>query len=509
MTRMVQLGLCVSCLFVRVHTAAADTRAYAIVVANNHSYDGKRAALRYADDDGVRYAELFGLVAAEVSLLSVLDGDTQARFPEMVARARPPSRAALLSELERVFARMRDDAAAGHRAVFYFVYSGHGEVTQEQEGYVHLLDATFSRGDLFEHVISASPAAVNHIIVDACNAYFLVAQRGTQASPAGDFAGLIRGLARRESLARYPNTGVVLATSSAAEVHEWGRIEAGVFSHELRSALTGAADANGDAAVDYDEAAAYIAAANGLLPDRRVRVDVLVRPPAQNLAEPLVHLPQRGARLVLPKAWGGRYSVEDDRGVRYADLNKTDEVEVRLVLVPRPHYYLRSVEGLAGVGRERRIEPVEEGTLIDLASAALDALPVALAARGSAHDAFDEYLFAVPFGPRFLAGFKQARLSDSHALVFDAAPPVVPALQRWSYGSLGVSVAAGASAVVFELLARSAAQSYRTSAGSGADLAALRERAESRHQASLVLGIVSAGATALAAGLYGATWLDD
>ena len=50
--------------------------------------------------------------------------------------------------------------------------------------------------------------------------------------------------------------GVVVATSSEAETHEWSRFDGGVFSHELRSGLLGSADLDGDGQVRYDEIAA-------------------------------------------------------------------------------------------------------------------------------------------------------------------------------------------------------------------------------------------------------------
>src|SRR5206468_464674 len=124
------------------------------------------------------------------------------------------------------FSEARRDAEAGRRVVFYFIFSGHGDVSADGIGYVHLLDGPWTRSDLFEEVLARSPAAVNHVIIDACNAYYLVARRGGQAAPAGDNSLLVRDFLNREHLAAFPNTGVLLSTSRAAEVHEWGRIEA-------------------------------------------------------------------------------------------------------------------------------------------------------------------------------------------------------------------------------------------------------------------------------------------
>ena len=64
---------------------------YALIVANNASLSEARAPLRFADDDGARYAELFGVIAEEVRLYSVFDAETQRTFPDQTDRAVPPS----------------------------------------------------------------------------------------------------------------------------------------------------------------------------------------------------------------------------------------------------------------------------------------------------------------------------------------------------------------------------------------------------------------------------------
>lgn len=476
---------------------AAPAKTYALIVANNTSLMASRPALQFADDDGVRYAELFGLEADSVKLYTVLDRDTQGLYPELAAETEPPRKAAVLDGARSLFAAMRADVVAGIRVVFYFVFSGHGDVGEDGEGYVHFLDAPFSRRDLFEQVVAASPATVNHLIIDACNAYFMVAARGAQARPAGDYSSLIRELVGKQQLAAYPNTGVILSTSSAAEVHEWGRIEAGIFSHELRSALAGAADANGDGQIDYGEVAAFIAAANGALPDPKTRLTVFAAAPAQNLAEPVFAAPGRGARLEVPKAWAGRYYLEDDRGRRFADFNKQHQTPLALTLVPRPHYFLRSD------AVEYRVDPAADGSVI--AAGSLAGRSPTLAARGSANDAFERYLFAIPFGPEFVTGFRQAQLSAtlSPAVVEVMVPG--SALRPWRYGTLAAGGTLAVASGVLELWARVAAADYRDAAGSPDQLADKRARAEAMHTLAMLSGGVSVISLGAAAVL---SWLD-
>lgn len=476
---------------------AARTKTYAVVVANNLSFNGKQSALRFADDDGVRYAELFSLSAERTELFSVLDADTQRLYPEMVSRATPPRRADVLAGLSSVFEDIRRDVDAGYRVVFYFVFSGHGEVTADNEGFVHLLDGPLTRADLFEHVISASPATVNHLLIDACNAYFMVARRGGQSRPAGDFSGLIRRFLDRESLAAHPNTGVVLSTSSAAEVHEWGRIEAGVFSHVMRSALAGAADANRDGAVDYDEAAAYVAAASGSLPDRNARLEVFARAPAQDLTEPLARVPETGAHVRVPKAWIGHWYLEDDRGVRYADFNKTNELGLDIRLVPRPRYYLRD--------ETDEIIISDAAADAEVAVTKQQATPITVAMRGSVNDAYASHLFEIPFGPQFVVGFKQASFNALTPLDVRETVSGSP-LTPWKWVSATLAGGLGIMAGSLEVMARQSANDYRNGAGTSANLADQKGRAESLHRLALITGGVAVTAAATAVGLH---WFEE
>src|SRR5581483_9078706 len=128
---------------------------------------------------------------------------------------------------------------------------GHGEGAPSGGRFVRIVDGPLTRGELLREVIAPSKAAFNHLIIDACNAYLMVARRGDDRAPAA--ADAIRRYVADEDLARYPTTGVLLSTSRAAASHEWSAFGAGVFSHELRSALAGGADVNGDGRVEYSE----------------------------------------------------------------------------------------------------------------------------------------------------------------------------------------------------------------------------------------------------------------
>jgi len=149
--------------------AVPAPKVYSIIVANNRPYEPGLSALRYADDDGARYYELFSMVG-EAEILSVLDEESQVRFPQIAKSAAAPTRGELAQRLKRTFARIEADRERGERTVLYFVFVGHGSVAEDGQGAMHFLDGLFSKSDLFQKVIAASPASANHVIIDACNA---------------------------------------------------------------------------------------------------------------------------------------------------------------------------------------------------------------------------------------------------------------------------------------------------------------------------------------------------
>src|SRR3954447_9201482 len=78
-----------------------DRTQYAIVIANNSSNDKALEPLRYADDDGARYFELFEAQSDDAVLLTVLDAETQALHPGLASRTLPPTKKELYGQLER------------------------------------------------------------------------------------------------------------------------------------------------------------------------------------------------------------------------------------------------------------------------------------------------------------------------------------------------------------------------------------------------------------------------
>lgn len=389
--------------------AEAETRRYALIVAHSGNPGGELTPLEYADDDGARYYELFSQLVDDVRLYTVLDASTQQLHPSVAKIAQVPRRANVLRGLADVFDRIKRDTEAGHDTVFYFVLVGHGTISDGGEGTVALLDGAFSRTDMFQELLAKSPATTNHLIVDACNAYYLVHRRGDGTKKPSRKDAVAAFLAR-EDLDRYPNTGFVLSTSSEKDTHEWSAYRAGVFSHELRSAMTGGADINGDGQIAYSEIAAFLAAANQHV-TTQARVEVSARAPSADLARPLVDL--RAARfthwLQIPSGDATRVYLEDHRGVRYADVHAGGKHPVVFGLVPSTHYFVRSADG----SQELKLD-LDRKTRIDLDRSRMK--PTALASRGAVEQSFRLHLYAEPFDADYYRGYIAAQGTPSVAL---------------------------------------------------------------------------------------------
>lgn len=417
-------------------------KVYALVVANNGSVDADVEPLRFADDDGARFYEMFQGIADDTTLLTTLDADTQKVFTGLASQTREPSRANLRSAVERLRANLDADRAAGRKSELYLVFTGHGNVDDTGEGYLSLSDSRLRRSDLYRDVIRPLDADFTHLIVDACHAYFMVRSRGGGADWRDDRSGetlddelkaFVDKKARPASMQR---VGVILSTSGAAEVHEWSRYRGGVFSHQLRSGLLGAADADGDGAVGYREIEAYLVAANAAVSNPKARIRVFAEPPAQDRARPVVRVSDyRGASILeVPQGIGGRYHIEDDRGLRYADMNVATAATSSIALIDRDNrrYYLRTDTAQAEIPRGAAV----------VKSPALAFAQTERQSRGSVEEAFRTSLFATPYGPAFVAGFAAGR--DANVEEIYEGPESATDDKEWRVGAefgLGAPIA--------------------------------------------------------------------
>jgi len=384
---------------------------FAIIVGVNQSVDGDARPLRYADDDAAAYLELFRALGARTYLLSRFDEGTRRLHPQAVAESLDPRR----RELDRLIEQVAADVALARRrgvpTLVYFVYAGHGSV-ENGRGYLALEDARLFGADLEQLIVDRVGGAETHFIVDACYSVFLAMSRG----PGGERREA-HGFSTLGGLAARPGVGLLLSTSSARESHEWSEFQAGVFSHEIRSGLLGAANADGDEQISYREIAAFVQRANSPIPNERFRPDVYAKEPAsgRNLLDLRTGLARR---LELDGEHPGHYFIEDARGVRLADFHNA---RGQLLHVMRPPgagpLYLRRLGGQA----EGDLEYVMDAAPAVLRLGDLHAQPLTTVARGAAQESF-RLLFSLPFSQQNV----DELVVEPPAVIVEAPPETPP-----------------------------------------------------------------------------------
>ena len=330
-------------------------RTFALVVGVNTSVDSGVESLKYADDDAAKYARLFDRLADQTLLLTVFDAESRQIYGELAERARVPDRAGL----DRAVATLREAAvkehAAGNEVVVYFAFVGHGARDKDGEGYVSLTDGKLTRTQLHELLIDppADPSLrfdTLHVVIDACSAYFVVHDRGSGSglSPATeDYSGRMGELFGSGAAEKTPQVGFLLATTGDAKVHEWSAWRGGIFSHLVRSGLSGAADVDLDGKVTYAEMGAFVAAASGGIKDPRARVDVTVTPPPAQVSAPLSERRAFKPRqlVYLEPALAGHYAIETETGERIVDLHKARGQASVVAVWGAGRYWLSGTEG--------------------------------------------------------------------------------------------------------------------------------------------------------------------
>jgi hypothetical protein len=347
-------------------------------------------------------------------------------------------------------------------------------------------------GDLAARLVARVPADRIHFIVDACGSYFLAYSRGPggERRPIGAFVD-------PQPLVTDPRVGLLLSTSSARESHEWEGFQAGVFSHEVRSALLGAADADGDGRVSYREVAAFVQRANAAIPNERFRPDVHAHAPAAS--DTLVDLRQAHVRrLDIDGAHAGRYYVEDERGVRIADFHSDANGAVSLMLpAGTVRYFARRLDD--------DVEYAVPSSPDAIALADLTPSKPRSDSRGAAHEAFN-LLFTLPFDRSVVVAYRPAPAPLEIATDTTEAPSNGSRTRRvvgWASLATGAAVLGfGATA---SIVASTIAGGARPS-DSQADVARRNKQIVAWHDAAI--WSVGGGAAAAIAGLVLLLWPD-
>ena len=389
--------------------AEAAPMLFALIVANNRSGNTDRSDLRFADDDGARYAALFRAVVpseasspGQVRLLTRLDRATALLYPNLVDSVKAPA----LGELREALSGFRRAVASakrsGRRTRFYFVFAGHGDVDKGR-GYLELEDGRIDANMLEKEIIAGVGADEQHLILDACNSFFVVNPRKPGGRRWATPTDLAEGFSRR-----FPGVGVFLSTSAEAEVYEWSELESGIFSHEVRSGLAGAADVNGDGMVSYDELAGFIDVANAAIPGEAYRPRVLARGPRSDGSAPIFHPGMAvGRRVVLPEGQR-RIWIRNQSGERVLDLHKDAPGAISVVLPGDPRQPISVYERLSKPGqRPTTVEYRAEAAEAPIRLAALAPAPPSIQERGPA--SIFSQLYAEPFGSGSLERWRQQK----------------------------------------------------------------------------------------------------
>jgi len=431
----------------RAGQAAGERTIYAISIGQNEVPQALRAEdnealprLRYADDDAASFHTFIRGTSRAAVLLSVLDTDTQRRFPELAREARPPTRAQLQATVDAFKKAMDDDVAAGREPVLVFFYSGHCIRDASGAAALALEDGALNGDWLYDSLLGRLPARLAHVIVDACRAEAVVRPRDVYANVEPMDEPEHQRRVQAATLARFPHVGAILASSATAQSFEWDAYRGGVFAHELLSGLRGAADVNRDGSIEYSELAAFLAAANLQVTDPRARLDIVVQAPRADRRAQLLDLTRvRNQVVVAGRAgdgWERPFFVEDERGTRLLDAYVEKNGAVRLLVPAGERLYLVRADG------EVEIREVA-GAAVDLGR--LRVRRRESVARGALDESLRRGLFATAFGPSFYRGYVSQQ-PDLLAVEFEPAevdlrtPAPAPAAPRDPRRSAGVAL---------------------------------------------------------------------
>ena len=309
-------------------TTIAAARHFALIIGENASQTNQ-APLKFADDDAFRAAELLSRFVHEedLVLLATTDQQSDLRFHSWRARASAPSRRHLAKAVDQLRGRLESARRQGHRTVLFIYYAGHVELL-DGYGNLTLADALLSHLELEEEVLQVLPADRIHFIVDACHAGALLAMRG-QEGPTPRVRRIKRQARSMQAFfQRMPHVGVIFSTSKAERTYEDVRYESGLFSHVVRSGLLGGADINGDRRISYRELRGFLNGAFATVrpavfqPNTFVYAPHEARLPGAEAQEIIVDY-AAASTIELPADLSGHLTLQDDRRLRVAELNKS------------------------------------------------------------------------------------------------------------------------------------------------------------------------------------------
>jgi len=439
--------------------------------------------LRYADDDAVRIVELVSSenASAEVALHGLLDDDTTRQHPQWAERVQAPSLDALQRSAHRIAAAIDRAQQQGRSSEVLVWLSGHGTYDDDGVAYVPLDGERLTAAKLKALIEPLTHAHRVHVVVDTCFAAAMVQTRASVASASTSQVNEAFDLA---SLRQFANVGLLLGASSTTESLEWERVQGGVFSALVRSAVRGVADADADGTVTYNELGGFFAAARVGLQREGADQAFVVLPPR---TAPSASFAQR--------AW---LADDDDKlmslPLRFASAEPFLLFDARgeFVAGGHPEPDAKHAVWLAK-GRYFALTPQGEQTVVVDDDITWQPTPSSgVAERGRLDEALSRGLFQQPFGARFLAGFSaQPVPRPSAPTVARPSSSSSTAWFAWGAGLAGASVVSGTVAVAGATLFFATDRQVPAFAGLGVGAAA---------------GVVAVAAAAGAVGALAVGW---
>jgi len=385
--------VCTSLLAALPSQAQDETARFALVIGANDSIDEDLPTLSYADDDAARYYDFFNSIGVRTRLIASLDDSTSRLHPDAAKVALPAIGTSFDAQLAALVHDVKRARADDRFVEVYFVFAGHGN-HKDGKGYLTLEDRRIRGRDLFGDVVTQINADRTHLIVDACYSFLLTQDRGP-----GGRRKAAQGFANLNHLSQN-GVGLILSTSSAARSHEWQGFQAGVFSHEVRSGLYGAADVDGDGRVSYRELASFVQSANRSVKNEKFKPKIFVRPPNDDnvLLDLKLDTPPT---LLLDGQVAGHYLLEDADGIRYFDVHNSRRQTLRLVRPQKSPLFLRRMKDASTADD---IEYVIKDQAPTVRVAQLDVSKPEGQSRGAEHHAFSS-LFDRPHSEEQLDRF--------------------------------------------------------------------------------------------------------
>ena len=394
-----------------LHALAAGSAPYMMAIAVNNPGIPGLAALNYADDDAAEAALLYGAQPQRTFLHTIMDPETQARYPGLVQQTRMPAWRDIDVSVKTLQAAIREDVAAGEKPVVFVWLSGHAARGADGQVSFPLAGGTMTPLDLRLRILGhLTDAHRVHVIVDTCFAGAMVRARAQVNAVSVDVGARAFGAT---DLASFANVGSLVAATPGTRAYEWEEIRAGVFSAMVRAGLRGAADVDGNREVRYGELDAFLsAAAQGVALDRaRPRVTTQAPVMDQNAVLSRMDWLPDVARFEGDIAGLGPVHVLDGKGGWLLAGNFEAGFQPALWLPRGRTLYLRAGQ------TDWPLVLADNGVLQMGVGVQSDAQ-----ARSMEGEALRQGLFTVPYGPAFHRGFTAGAQRVSPSVQATEAP---------------------------------------------------------------------------------------